>query len=460
MKTIIVWFRNDLRVHDHLALSAAVHDADVIVPLFIIDDELFERSPNRSRFLLQSLADLRSNLKSIGGELYVRHGEAKTILQKIINETSADAVYYTQDYTPYAVSRDKALRQTISVPLTPYPGRLIVDDFQNITTKAKTAHKVFTPFYKNWQTIQRRDLAKTPTSMQTPRTLDTGSLPAVKDLPKEHLSPDAIEGGESAAIHRFKEFAANDINLYHDKNNDMAAASTSRLSAYLHFGCISPLAIEHKLPDNQGARAWHRQLAWREFYHYILHHNPSNTRMSFQQKYRALSWDTNPKALNAWQTGQTGYPLVDAAMRQLQQEGYMHNRARLVVASFLTKDLWLNWQDGEAHFMHMLLDGDTANNNGNWQWIASVGVDPAPVYRRLYNPSTQLERYDPTGAYTRRYVPELKNVPDKYLAEPWKMPSEMQKQVGCTIGKDYPNPIVDHKQARSAALEKFRSVTN
>ena len=220
---------------------------------------------------------------------------------------------------------------------------------------------------------------------------------------------------------------------------------------------MSPLEIESQLPDSQGARAWHRQLAWREFYHYILLKNPTNSTQEFQEKYRTLTWPKNDPLLIAWQQGRTGYPVVDAAMRQLNQEGWMHNRARLIVGSFLTKDLWLDWRLGEAYFMKMLIDGDQANNNGNWQWIASVGVDPAPVYRRLYNPSSQRDKFDPTGEYVRRYVPELKNVPDNYLSEPWKMPEDIQEAAGCRVGVDYPEPVVDHKLARVAALEHYRS---
>jgi len=210
------------------------------------------------------------------------------------------------------------------------------------------------------------------------------------------------------------------------------------------------------LPSSAGAAAWHRQLCWREFYHYILFKFPANAQQEFQERYHDMKWDNNKIYLAAWQDGRTGYPVVDASMRQLLDEGWMHNRARLIVGSFLTKDLWLDWRLGEQHFMRLLIDGDESNNNGNWQWIASVGVDPAPVFRRLYNPSLQQKNFDPDGAYVRKFVPELKNVPDKYLAEPWTMPKDVQIDVGCIIGQDYPAPIVDHKAARVAALDHYR----
>ena len=197
-------------------------------------------------------------------------------------------------------------------------------------------------------------------------------------------------------------------------------------------------------------------MAWSDFYNYVLFNFPANAKHEFQERYRGkLKWHNNEGHLEAWQQGRTGYPIVDAAMRQLNQEGWMHNRARLIVGSFLTKDLWLDWREGETYFMRMLTDGDEANNNGNWQWIASVGVDPAPVFRRLYNPSSQMKNYDPEGEYIRRYVPELKDVPVKYLGEPWTMSEQQQADAHCVIGIDYPRPIVNHKEAREHALAQY-----
>lgn len=465
MKTIIVWFRNDLRIHDLPSLHHAASDGDRVVPVFIFDEKIYaskRASANRNRFLLESLQDLKTSLKKAGADLLIREGKAKTVLADLAKETNALAVYYTADYTPYAIKRDKEIHEEFSdgnIEIRAFPGRLIVSKLDTIRTKSDTPHKVFTPFWKAWSQIGRRELASTPRSLQLPANVTLGTLPSLSAITNEDdLSPDVIPGGETAALKRFKAFVAGDIATYKDDNNMPALDGTSRLSSYLHFGCISPLYIETELPNNAGARAWHRQLAWREFYHYILLHNPTNTTQEFQEKYRALQWPANKKLLAAWQQGKTGYPMVDAAMRQLNKQGWMHNRARLIVGSFLTKDLWLNWREGEAYFMRMLLDGDTANNNGNWQWIASVGVDPAPVYRRLYNPASQQKKFDPDGAYVKQFVPELANVPDKYLAEPWTMPEDVQKTAKCVIGTDYPEPIVDHKEARLAALEQYRSV--
>jgi deoxyribodipyrimidine photo-lyase len=455
MKTIIVWFRNDLRVHDHPALHIATKEGDYVVPVFIFNDALLNgknSSSNRNRFLLESLEDLKISLKKAGSDLVIRHGQPEVELTEIINEVSAEAIYYTSDYTPFSIRRDKIVKSgmdKIGVEFRSFPGRLAVSSLQKLKTKAGTPHKVFTPFWKQWLDVQRREIVAIPKNLKLPK-LPKGKLPNMADLTvRSELSPHAIKGGESEGRKRLKDFLNEQIASYHQGNNDMAADDTSRLSSYLHFGCISPREVETMLPDNEGSRAWHRQLCWREFYHYILFNNP-HPEQEFQVRYRTMQWSDDKKLLKAWQQGQTGYPAVDAGMRQLLEEGWMHNRARLIVGSFLTKDLWLNWRSGELHFMHWLIDGDMANNNGNWQWIASVGVDPAPVFRRLYNPSTQRDKFDPSGVYVRRYVPELANVPDKYLSQPWTMPLEVQEQAHCIIGNDYPSP-------RLAAMEQYRT---
>jgi deoxyribodipyrimidine photo-lyase len=244
---------------------------------------------------------------------------------------------------------------------------------------------------------------------------------------------------------------------YHDGRDQLAGNEVSRLSPYLHFGCLSPREVEHRLPDGEGAAAYRRQLCWRDFYAHVIGHYPANARSEFQARYRgSIRWSRAERRFEAWCDGRTGYPAVDAGMRQLRREGWMHNRARLLVGSFLTKDLGIDWRWGERWFMRLLLDGDEASNNGNWQWIASVGVDPQPAFRRIFNPARQQERFDPGGEYVRRYVPELADVPDAYLSEPWTMPAEVQENAGCHIGRDYPTPIVDHAQARREALDRYR----
>lgn len=459
---IIVWFRSDLRIHDHPALAAAARDGVSIVPLFILNEDLLQgsfSSGNRNRFLLESLSDLKTSLKNKGGDLVIRKGDATEILLDVAKETGAQKIYYTADYTPHAIARDKAVSEAVEkkgLEARSFGGKLAVHSIQKLQTKSGTPFKVFTPFWRTWSEVERRKVVSPPKNIKL-ASVKVGSLPAVSTYArKDELSPSALKGGETEARKRLKAFLDHDIDSYHELSNDMASEGTSRLSSYLHFGCLSVREIETMLSDTKGARAWHRQLAWREFYYYVIFHFP-HPKQEFQERYRTLKWEKNASDLKAWKEGKTGYPVVDAAMRQLIEEGWMHNRARLIVGSFLTKDLGIDWREGEKHFMQWLIDGDMANNNGNWQWIASVGVDPAPLFRRLYNPSSQRDRYDPNGEYVHRYVPELKNVPNKHLSEPWHMTEDEQREANIKLGKDYPLPIVDHKEARQRALERYHS---
>jgi deoxyribodipyrimidine photo-lyase len=317
---------------------------------------------------------------------------------------------------------------------------------------------VFTPFYRRWLTQPRREVNGAPRALPpTGRGAPGGRLPTLAALGLQQEVDEPAPGGEAAGRDALTRFLSGPVDDYADGYDTLTGRSVSRLSPYLHFGCLSPREIEERLGAGQGAEAFRRQLAWRDFYAHVLGHFPQNARHEFQERYRAtLNWSRAEKRFEAWCEGQTGYPVVDAGMRQLRRHGWLHNRARLVVGSFLTKDLGIDWRWGERHFMRLLLDGDEASNNGNWQWIASVGVDPAPAFQRIFNPTRQLERFDPEGEYVREYVPELRDVPDEYLAEPWTMPEDVQQQAGCRIGTDYPEPIVDHLEARRAALDRYR----
>ena len=340
-----------------------------------------------------------------------------------------------------------------------HPGVNAVDDLRSITTQAGKPYTVFTPFYKSWLEVPRRDLLRAPSKMPPlPSKPAKGRLPSLASLGLEQEVSDPAPGGEEAAGRCLERFLDGPIDAYKDNHDALGRDRTSRLSPYLHFGCISVRQIEDRLTSRgAGPQAFRRQLCWRDFYHHVLLHFPRNARSEYQQRYRGeIRWSYAKRPFEAWCEGRTGFPLVDAGMRQLQGEGWMHNRARLVVGSFLTKDLGIDWRWGERHFMRLLIDGDEANNNGNWQWIASVGTDPAPAFRRIYNPALHQERYDPNGDYVRRWVPELREVPDEHLREPWKMDEEAQRAAGCVIGSDYPEPIVDHAQARREALERYR----
>lgn len=449
---------------DNPALFAAADTADYVVPVFIYQDALLRgkhAAPNRNKFLLESLQDLQRSMQELGTDLIVRTGDPASVLTQLAADTGADTVHYTIDYTPFARSRDAVVAealQTAGIGLHAFPGRLIVDSLQGIQAANGNTYTVFTPFWKNWSRVPRRDVLPAPSSMKLPPGVTSDGLPADDTLyDGSKTSPELLQGGETAGRRRMEDFLSSSIGQYAEMHDTLTPGGTSRLSAYLHMGCISALELESVLPPGEGAARFNRQLAWRDFYNYVLFHYPDNAKEEFQERFRTLDWKEDPALLQAWKDGRTGYPIVDAAMRQLLREGWMHNRTRLITGSFLTKDLQLDWRLGERYFMEMLIDGDQASNNGNWQWIASVGVDPAPVFRRLYNPATQQKRHDPDGTYVRYYVPELAKVPDKYLADPSNMSSDVQLAAGCIIGDDYPAPIVDHAAARLETLDRFRN---
>ena len=457
--TSIVWFRRDLRVHDHPALRAAGAD---VVPLFVFDDRLLRgrhSSGPRTRFLLEALADLDAALKQRGSGLLIRRGAPERELAEVAREAGAETVHFSADVSPFARARGERVAAALDgVELHAHPGLFAVDAPGTITTRDGRPQTVFTHYHRAWLGADRREVLGAPRSLDPlPRGLRKGRLPKLADLGLADSVPDPMPGGEEAGRARMNAWLRGPVREYVDGHEDLGSDSTSRLSPYLRLGCVSARELEDRLGRGAGAEAFRRQLCWRDFYAQLLLHHPQNARLEFREKYRgAIRWSTSRRRLEAWQEGRTGFPLVDAGMRQLRHEGFMHNRARLVVGSFLTKDLAIDWREGERWFMRWLLDGDEANNNGNWQWIASVGVDPQPAYRRIYNPALHQERHDPDNAYVRRWVPELAGVPDRYLREPATMPEEVQREVGCVIGTDYPRPIVDHAEARREALDRYR----
>ena len=414
--TTILWLRRDLRVHDHPALEAARRDAGALVPVFCFDDRLLHgrhASGPRTQFLLECLADLDAALRDRGSRLVVRHGRPEDELPALARECNADAVHFSSDVGPFARARDARVARAldgIDVTVHEHPGTFVADDLDNILTTAGNPYTVFTPFYRSWAELPRRQKHGAPRRLPPlPRGLAPARLPSLADLGlHQEIAEPRCRGGEGAG-------------------RKAARDGTSPLSPYLHFGCLSPREIEERVSDEV-----RRQLCWRDFFAHVLLHHPRNARSEHQARYRGtIRWSRAQKRFEAWCEGHTGYPMVDAGMRQLRREGYMDNRARLVVGSFLTKDLGIDWRWGERWFMRLLLDGDEASNNGNWQWIASVGVDPQPVSRRILNPALQQARHDPDGSYVRKYVPELDRA-------------------------DYPKPIVDHAQAGREALARYR----
>lgn len=460
-----MWFRRDLRVHDLPALATAVASGPV-VPCFIFDERLLTGgrfvSPTRVRFMLGCLASLREALRERGSDLILRHGEPESVLPELAEETGAGHVHWTADVSPWAVWRDGRVGDSLDragVGHTAHPGAYIVDDPGPIFSGKGTPYTVYSPFYKAWLEVERRELEPPPDRIGTPTGIEPGGLPSLAELGLgEEAAGTSFEPGEAAARESARAFLNGGLTGYAATRNEPTGGS-SRLSPYIRWGCISPLELELKLGLRQGkgSRVYRKELAWREFYASVLKNFPEVAKLEFQQRYRGtLEWHSDDELLDAWRQGMTGYPLVDAGMRELLSDGWMHNRVRMVVASFLTKDLHIDWREGERWFMERLVDGDMASNNGGWQWTTSVGTDPAPYFQRMFNPMTQQERFDPGGGYVRTWVPELRQVPDEHLVRPWLMDLEQQRACGCTIGTDYPEPVVDHAEERRIAVERYR----
>ena len=432
--TAILWLRRDLRLHDHPALEAARAGAEHLVPVFCFDDRLLHgrhASGSRTQFLLECLEDLDRSLRARGSRLVLRRGRPEIEIPKLAREVRATAVHFTGDVSGFARARDRRVVQALDATAHEHPGVFAVDDLAAVRTTAGKPYTVFTPFHRAWEHAPRRAVTGAPRRLPPlPSGLDPGRLPALHDLDLLSEVTDPQPGGEHRAREAMHGFLSARAAGYAASRDLVAEPGTSRLSPHLHFGSLSARELEARAIDQE----FRRQLGWRDFFAHVLLHFPGNARHEHQARYRGtLGWSRAQKRFEAWCDGRTGYPLVDAGMRQLKREGWMHNRARLVVGSFLTKDLGIDWRWGERWFMQWLLDGDQASNNGNWQWIASVGVDPQPPFRRMFNPARQQARFDPEDAYVRRYVPELGN------------------------GLEYQAPIVDHAQARRAALARYRN---
>ena len=371
-------------------------------------------------------------------------------------------MYVNEDHTPHARPRDERVARALGRAGSELVlcGGVACADLESIRTGGGHAYRVFTPFHRAWLEAPRRAVESAPRTIRDPGGAPKGRPPGAARLgagPRERRIAATMSPGELAARRRLGE-CVRGSGEYRRDHDLMALEGTSRLSAALHFGTISALEMETRLRarHSAGASALRRQLAWRDFFAQLIRAHPENRDRGHQHRFRGLRWRRDPEALAAWQRGRTGVPLVDAGMRQLAETGWMHNRARMVAGSFLTKQLLCDWRDGETHFMRLLLDGDEAQNNGNWQWVASVGADAAP-YFRILNPTRQQRRFDPQGIYVRRWVPELRRMPDRWLAEPWDAPEEVQRRAGCVIGADYPAPVVDLERARDEALARFRA---
>ena len=430
MRTAVVLFTRDLRVHDHPALAEAVSQAESVVPLFVFDERI-AAGPNRVRFLLDSLADLRHSLRGLGGALVVRRGDVVAETMRVVEESGAESVFLSEDVSRYAESRRRRL-EAERVDLRVFPGVTVVPPGE-LRPTGGDHFRVFTPFWRRWVEGDLRPVRRAPRRLSAPSTVVAGRLPAPGDLVRGAPSPELPAGGEEAGRRRLDRWLRSGLARYAELHDDLAADGTSRLSPFLHFGCLSPREVVERATGKPGAEPFLRQLAWRDFFHQLLAARPDASREDYRP--RGDRWNDDAEGLAAWKEGRTGFPLVDAGMRQLAREGWMHNRARLVVGSFLTKDLYLDWRLGAAHFAELLVDGDVAQNTGNWQWVAGTGADTRP--NRVLSPVLQARRFDPTGEYVRRYVEELADVALPDVLEPWKNGDV----------KGYPVPLVDHAEA-------------
>ena len=467
MRTVLWWIRRDLRLADNQALASALAYAKQVIPVFVLDPELLD-SPyvgdKRVAFLLGGLRQLDADLQARGSRLVIRRGEPLSELRALLGQTGATRIFAEEDFSPYALRRDARVAQALPLRMTEGvivhpPGMVLKADGRPYT--------VFTPFSRTWKAMplaSERALLEAPTSLPTVPDLLSLPIPASPVLPASVPFP----SGEPEARRRLTAFVELDdppVYRYARGRNRLDQDGTSQLSPYLRFGMVSARravvsamrAIE-AAPNPQarkGAETWLSELIWRDFYIHIHYHFPQVHGSSFRPVYDRIAWENDAGAFAAWCEGRTGYPVVDAAMRQLVETGWMHNRARMIVASFLVKDLLIDWRWGERFFMQHLVDGDPAANNGGWQWTAGTGTDAAP-YFRIFNPVLQGKKHDPDGLFVRRWLPELARAPDRYLHAPWEMSDDVQREADCVIGQDYPAPIIDHAWARERTLSAYR----
>jgi deoxyribodipyrimidine photo-lyase len=445
--TAILWFRRDLRLSDNPALVEAVRDADDVVGAFCIDPALLgpAGAPRRAHLF----RCLRALDEAMDGHLVVRAGDPTRVIPELAVEVDAASVHLAEDFGPYGRRRDEATAAALAdagvevvrtgSPYAVPPGTL--------ATKAGGRYKVFTPFSRAWREHGWPDPVRTPSGIPW-RSAPGEGIPDDPDIGDVALPV----AGEAAARRRLDHFLRAEVEGYADARDRPGDDATSRLSPDLRWGTLHPRQVLARLGDTEGEQRFATELCWREFYADVLAHEPASARESMDGRIGGLPWDRGPGAdelFDAWAQGRTGYPIVDAGMRQLLAEGWMHNRVRMIVASFLVKDLHLDWQRGARWFMQHLVDADLASNQHGWQWTAGTGTDPAPFFR-IFNPTTQGQRFDPDGAYVRRHVPELADVADRWIHEPHRAPG------GAPAG--YPAPIVDHAEERAEALRRYEAV--
>ena len=468
--TVICWFRRDLRLSDHTALREAIHSGEDVIPLFIFDPSILhsERlSVPRLKFMLDALKSMSTELHKHQRDLLVRHGEPLDVLHDLIDEADATALYFNIDYTPYARQRDETIREGLSISVKTFHDRLLMAP-GDVLKQDGDPYVVYTPFKNKWRKQPNKPSIVEDYEVVAAHLVDVDGwqndgIPTLADLGHGETI-DTPTASESEAQRLLTDWLDAGIAHYDDRRDDLGnphespRTGTSFLSPYIRFGIIATRTIywacreayaqATKQAHKDSIGAFVDEIIWHEFYTHILWYFPRVKTQNFREKYDAVQWSEDAQKLQRWKDGQTGYPVVDAAMRQLKSIGWMHNRARMIVASFLTKHLLIDWREGEKHFMQWLIDGDLAANNGGWQWAAGTGTDAQP-YFRIFNPISQSKKYDPDGDYIRRWVPELRDLAAEDIHEPWKLNPPLA---------DYPPPIVEHKEARQAALSAYEVV--
>ena len=469
----LFWFRRDLRMEDNAGLYQALKSARAVHCVFVFDRDILDALPSKSdrrvEFIWESISELKTALREAGGELIVHYASARSAIPKLAVQLNANAVFTNGDYEPQAIERDLEVAEALArdgIAFHAFKDTVIFEKDEVLTLAGKP-FSVFTPYKNAWlKKLTDSHLKPYPVEEYAARFAATPLAEPLMPLESMGFKRTNIQSltpcGASGAQSLLRDFSSR-IGDYKDARDFPAIKGVSYLSVHNRFGTVSIrqlASLAHAEPlrkTNPGAATWLSELIWRDFYFQLLWHHPHVAVSSFRPEYDALQWENNESLFAAWCEARTGYPIIDAAMRQLNQTGYMHNRLRMIVASFLTKDLLIDWRWGEKYFANQLNDFDLAANNGGWQWAASTGCDAQP-YFRIFNPVTQSQRFDPIGMFIRRYLPELSNVLGKFIHAPWAMPPLEQQACGVTIGCDYPQPVVDHAVQREKALAMFKRV--
>lgn len=469
MTTAIFWFRQDLRLQANPALSLACADHQHLIPLYIDDPKTTLPMGGAQKWWLHhSLTSLSTDLKKVHLDLNIIQGSPLILLKKIIKEHQVDAVYWNRCYEPMYSARDQQIKaelKAMNIKVISCNGSLLHEPWE-VLNQSGAYFKVFTPYWR--QCLRQMKVGPLSKISHWPKkkaitSLSLNKLELLPTKPNWAKGFDSLwQPGEQGAHVKLEEFISHHINEYKELRNIPEQPGTSRLSPHLHFGEISPHQIWHAVQqvmhnpkcDLNSAQNFLSELGWREFSYQLLYHYPELMHTNFKRQFDQFHWEKDNTSLSLWQKGLTGYPIVDAGMRELWHTGYMHNRVRMVVASFLTKHLLIDWREGAAWFWDTLLDADLANNSASWQWVAGSGADASPYYR-IFNPILQGEKFDPHGEYTKKWVPELSSVPSEWLHKPWQAPKGI---LPIKLGTDYPLPIVDHNVARELALSRYKEI--